>query len=94
MSAMILAADGGFTPPGPGVFDLPPYRRRRHQADDVLVLAAVFVGVFFVMSARRAAWCRTGCSTVGEMAYGFVRNAIARDVIGSRRLHQVRAATS
>ncbi len=83
MSAMILAADGGFTPPGPGVFDLPPYVAGVTKPMTLLVLAAVIVGVFFVMSARRAAMVPDRMQYGGEMAYGFVRNSIARDVIGS-----------
>lgn len=83
MSAMILAADGGFTPPGPSVFNLPPYFAGITKPMTLLVLAAVVVAVYFVLAARRAAVVPGRLQYSGEMAYGFVRNSIARDVIGS-----------
>ena len=77
----------GFTPPGPGEFDLPPI-----FGDSLLltkpalqlVLAAVMVFGFFYVASRRRAMVPGRLQYAGEQAYGFVRNGIARDVIGSQ----------
>jgi F-type H+-transporting ATPase subunit a len=84
---LVAAEEEGFTPPGPGIFELPPV-----FGDSILftkpalllVLSAVLVFGFFYMSARRAAMVPSRTQYLGEQAYGFVRNSIARDVIGSQ----------
>ena len=76
----------GFTPPGPGDFNLPPI-----FGDSVLfskpalqlVLAALLVFGFFMLATRRMAMVPSKLQFAGEQAYGFVRNGIARDVIGT-----------
>lgn len=80
-----LAAEE-FTPPGPGDFELPPI-----VGDSILftkpalqlVLAAVLVFGFFVITSRRMAMVPSRAQFAGEQAYGFVRNSIARDIMGS-----------
>lgn len=77
----------GFTAPGPGDFNLPPI-----FGDNILlskpalqlVLAAALVFGFFLVTSRRMAMVPSKGQYVGEQAYGFVRNTMARDVIGSR----------
>ena len=76
-----------FTPPGPGDFDLPPifgdsllFTKPALQ----LLLAAVLVFGFFYLASRRRAMVPGRLQYAGEQAYGFVRNSIARDVIGSQ----------
>jgi len=82
-----VAAEG-FTPPGPGAFNLPPifgetanlFTKPQFQ----LVIAAGLVFSFFYVTSRKTALVPSKGQYMGEQAYGFVRNSIARDVIGSR----------
>jgi F-type H+-transporting ATPase subunit a len=88
---------GGFTPPGPGDFDLPPiggawgHFELFGQTWAVgitkpmlqIVLAAVLVFGFFYLAARHRAMVPGRLQFVGEEAYGFVRNSLGRDIIGS-----------
>ena len=87
MSDVILAADEGFAPPGPVDFRLPPV-----FGDSILftkpfflmVLSAVIVLGFFLLSSRRAAIMPSRLQFAGEQAYGWVRNSIAREILGSQ----------
>ena len=99
MSSMgnpVVAADGGFTPPGPGDFNLPPvgggdtfdFMGQSHYIGVTkpmlqLVLAAALVFVFFWMASRKRSMVPGKLQFVGEEAYGFVRNSMGRDIIGS-----------
>ena len=93
-----LAEEGGegFTPPGPGDFNLPPV-----GPDNTfeflgqtmylgvtkpllqLGLAAVLVFGFFYLASRKRAMVPGKLQYAGEEAYGFVRNSMGRDIIGS-----------
>jgi F-type H+-transporting ATPase subunit a len=76
----------GFTPPGPGDFNLPPIFGDSllfSKPALLLVLSAVLVFGFFFMTSRQMAMVPSKGQFVGEQAYGFVRNTIARDIIGS-----------
>jgi F-type H+-transporting ATPase subunit a len=86
----------GFTPPGPGDFNLPPIGPDKTfdwmgQTQYLgvtkpmlqLVLAAVLVFGFFYIAARRQAMVPGKLQFIGEEAYGFVRNSMGRDIIGS-----------
>ena len=86
----------GFTPPGPGDFNLPPigpdktfdWLGQTHYIGVTkpmlqLVLAAVLVFGFFYIAARRRAMVPGKLQFIGEEAYGFVRNSMGRDIIGS-----------
>jgi F-type H+-transporting ATPase subunit a len=84
VSLTILASGGGFTPPGPADFLLPPFVAGVTKPMAQLVLAAILVGGFFVLAARKQAMVPGRLQYSGEIAYGFVRNSIARDMIGSR----------
>lgn len=85
-TSRVLTAEG-FTPPGPSSFDLPPIFG--HEAglftkpQFLLVIAAIVVFGFFYLASRRTAMVPGKLQYAGEQAYGFVRNSIARDVIGS-----------
>lgn len=78
----------GFVAPGPNSFDLPAV----FPVGSVgvtkpmlqLVLAAVLVFGFFYIAAKQRSMVPGKLQFVGESAYGFVRNSIARDIIGSR----------
>ena len=99
MSAMgmtVAAAEDEFTPPGPGDFNLPPIGG--HDTFEFLgqtpylgvtkpmlqlVLASVIVFMFFYLASRKRAMVPGKLQFVGEQAYGFVRNSMGRDIIGS-----------
>lgn len=84
-SQVVLAE--GFTPPSPEDFNLPPI-----FGDSLLfakpavqyVVAAIVVFLFFLVTSRKTAMVPSKGQYIGEQAYGFVRNSIGRDVIGSR----------
>ncbi|MDN5744713.1 MAG: F0F1 ATP synthase subunit A [Nocardioidaceae bacterium] len=87
-SATVAAESGGFPAPGPGIFDLPPVFTV--AGIDVtkpmllLPLAAILVFSFFYLASRKRALVPGKLQFAGEGAYGFVRNGVARDIIGSR----------
>ncbi|HEY8458141.1 MAG TPA: F0F1 ATP synthase subunit A [Actinopolymorphaceae bacterium] len=85
MTTTILAAsEDGFHPPGPADFLLPPIVAGITKPMLLLVLAAVIVGGFFVLSARKQAIVPGRLQYAGEVAYGFIRNQLAREMIGSQ----------
>ncbi|MDQ3492422.1 MAG: F0F1 ATP synthase subunit A [Chloroflexota bacterium] len=98
MSSTLLAAEGnGFTPPGPSIFEPPPFFTvagfEVNKPIVVVLLASVIVAAFFYAASRRAA---TGNGMVpdklqylGESAYGFVRNGIGLETIGKEGLRFV-----
>lgn len=86
----------GFIPPGPGDFNLPPIgpdKTFEFLGETMylgvtkpmlqLVLAAALVFGFFYLASRRQAMVPGRMQFVGEQAYGFVRNSMGRDIIGS-----------
>ncbi len=96
-STIVTMSSGeGFTPPGPGDFNLPPV-----GPDETfgflgqtmylgvtkpmlqIVLAAVVVFGFFYIASRKRAMVPGKLQFAGEQAYGFVRNSMGRDIIGS-----------
>ena len=83
----LVSAEDGFVAPGPSSFDLPPVVSLGGL--DVtkpmlqLVLAAVLVFAFFYAAAKQRSMVPGKLQFIGESAYGFVRNSIARDIIGS-----------
>ncbi len=86
MTVSVFVAEG-FTPPGPGNFNLPPFFGDSllfTKPAFLLILAAALVFGFFAITSRKVALVPAKGQYVGEQAYGFVRNSIARDIIGSR----------
>ncbi|WP_336622420.1 F0F1 ATP synthase subunit A [Nocardioides oceani] len=95
VAAVVRSADG-FTPPGPADFDLPAIGGGS-TVDFLgqeavlgvtkpmlqLVLAAVLVFAFFKMASAKRAMVPGKLQFVGEEAYGFVRNSLGREIIGS-----------
>ncbi len=84
-----LEAEGSsdFHAPGPGSFELPAMF---HIGDfavtkpmGLLVLSAVLIVGFTYLSSRKAAMVPGRLQFAGEAVYGFVRNSLARDNIGS-----------
>lgn len=82
MGLLVLAAEGGFEAPSSRDFELPPIVGEVTKPMVLAVLAAVLVAAFFYVSARRAAIVPSKLQFAGEGVYGFVRNGVARDVIG------------
>lgn len=85
--ASTLAAASGPPSPGPADFNLPPFVTLGALSVDkpfvLIVLSAVIVvGLFYAM-AKPAAVVPGRFQFAGEAVYGFVRNSIARDNIGS-----------
>jgi F-type H+-transporting ATPase subunit a len=79
-----LSGDG-FVPPSTKDFDLPPiFESIEWLTKPVLLvfLSVILVSVFFVVSARKAAVVPSKLQFAGESIYAFVRNDLARDVIG------------
>ena len=74
-----------YEPPGVESFDLPPIFESVPWLDKYLLMAAVSVILilaFWLVMARKNAMVPSKSQFVGEMAYNFVRNSIARDMIG------------
>jgi len=96
-AAAVVRSDG-FTPPGPGDFDLPAVGGGGETFELFgqsfvlgltkpmlqLVLAAVVVFGFFYVASRGRAMVPGRLQFIGEGAYGFVRNSVSRDIIGAR----------
>ena len=94
-AAAVVRSDG-FTPPGPGDFELPPIGGDFGTFDMFgqtfvlgvtkpmlqIALAAVIVFGFFYLASRKRAMVPGKLQFVGEGAYGFVRNSLGRDIIG------------
>jgi F-type H+-transporting ATPase subunit a len=94
---LVPAAEEGYTPPGPGDFNLPPIGPDNTftflgqemylgvtKPMLMLVLSAVLIFVFFRAAAAKRAMVPGKLQYVGEMGYGFVRNQLGRDIIGSK----------
>ncbi len=75
-----------FEPPGVHSFDLPPlYPGAPEWLDKYLVMAVVsviLVAAFWMLMARNQKLVPSKSQFIGETAYFFVRNGIARDMIG------------
>jgi F-type H+-transporting ATPase subunit a len=86
-----------FVPPGPGDFNLPPvgaddtfemfgqsFYLGVTKPMLQIVLAAVLVFAFFYVATRERSMVPGRMQYVAETGYGFVRNSMGRDIIGSR----------
>jgi F-type H+-transporting ATPase subunit a len=77
----------GFTAPGPSIFDLPPVFSIGSVGVTkpmlLLLLSALLVFAFFYSAARKGSMVPGKLQFAGESAYGFVRNNLGRDIIGS-----------
>lgn len=72
-----------FHAPGAGIFDLGPVFGDVTKSMLLVSLSAVIIIGFMYASSRKAAIVPGRLQFAGEAAYGFVRNTIARDNIGS-----------
>jgi F-type H+-transporting ATPase subunit a len=88
-----------FEPPGPADFDYPAIPGTGSGTFEFLgqaqmagitkpmvqiVIAGILVFVFFYYASRKRAMVPGRLQYVGEEAYGFVRNSMGRDIIGSQ----------
>ncbi|WP_245565457.1 F0F1 ATP synthase subunit A [Nocardioides insulae] len=84
IAASVQAADdSGFHAPGPGSFELPPVFGDVTKPMILVVLSAIIVVGFTWAASRKAAVVPSRLQFAGEFFYGFVRNGIARESIGS-----------
>jgi F-type H+-transporting ATPase subunit a len=88
---------GGFTPPGPTDFDLPAIGGGDGTYEIFgqtfvagvtkpmlqLVLAALLIFALFYFASRKRAMVPGRLQFAGEAGYGFVRNSIGREILGS-----------
>ncbi len=83
----LLAEGEGFHAPGPGIFDLPPAFEIGSVGVTkpmlLLVLSALIIAALFYAAARQRSMVPGKLQYAGEGAYGFVRNNLGRDIIGS-----------
>jgi F-type H+-transporting ATPase subunit a len=75
----------GFEPPGVQSFDIPPFFESAPWFDKYLlqgILSVILILAFWMIMARKNALVPSKGQYIGETAYFFVRNSIARDMIG------------
>ncbi len=81
----LRSAGEGFEPPGAKDFVLPPIFDSIPWLTKPILLVAlsvILVSVFFILSSRKAAMVPSKLQFAGEGVYGFIRNGMAKDVIG------------
>ena len=83
---MTRFAEGeGFTPPSARDFNLPPiFGENPFTTKPIFLvfLSVILISVFFILASRKAAVVPSKLQFAGESVYGFVRNDLAKDVIG------------
>ncbi|MEZ2370800.1 F0F1 ATP synthase subunit A [Arthrobacter sp. RCC_34] len=91
MFALTLPAQdsGSFNPPGIDEMHLPailPWGAADGFSKQMLlvILSVVIIAAFFVAAARKGQLVPGKFQFAGESAYGFVRNGIAKDIIGGK----------
>ena len=80
-----LAAEDGFQPPSTADFELPPvFGDNPYTTKPVFLVffSVILISVFFILASRKALVVPSKLQFAGESIYGFVRNDLARDVIG------------
>lgn len=88
-ASTVLAAQegGGFQPPGPGSFELPPIFASVPWLTKPMLMAflsVILIAGFYLMTSRKMALVPGRWQFAGEMAYSLVRNNLARDMIGQQ----------
>jgi F-type H+-transporting ATPase subunit a len=82
MSDLVLAAGAGFEAPGNQDFVFPGIVGGFTKPMALVILSVILVAAFFLVTSRRRALVPAKSQFAGEMAYGFVRDSLARDTIG------------
>lgn len=92
MTGWVRAAESeGFSPPDAGYFDLPPlFDSVEWLTKPVLQigLSVVIISVFFLLTTRRISVVPGRLQFAAEGVYGFIRNTIARDILGSEEFRK------
>jgi F-type H+-transporting ATPase subunit a len=87
------SAEGeGFVPPSTKDFELPPiFGDNPYTTKPIflVLLSVVLISVFFIAASRKAAIVPSKLQFAGESVYAFVRNDLAKDVIGHEFLRFV-----
>lgn len=93
-SVAVVHAASGFTAPGPVDFlltdfnghgwDQSGYLPWYTKGSALLLLGAILAFLFLRLTARRTAVVPSKAQYLGEQAYGFIRNGVARDIIGEQ----------
>ncbi len=85
-SLVRFSAEGeGFVPPSSNDFNLPPvFGNNIYTTKPILMVffSVIVISVFFIAASRKAAIVPSKLQFAGESIYAFVRNDLARDVIG------------
>jgi F-type H+-transporting ATPase subunit a len=83
---LVRSAEGeGFLPPSTKDFELPPiFGDNVYTTKPILLvfLSVILISVFFILSARKAAIVPSKFQFAGESVYSFVRENLAKEVIG------------
>lgn len=83
MGTLVLA-QGGFTPPGTGDFNLPPIFLGITKPMLLVVLSVIIIAAFFLITSRNLKIVPSKLQFAAESLYDFGRNGIAREQIGSK----------
>ena len=76
---------GGFVPPSSADFELPPiFGDNAYTTKPIFLvfLSVILICTFFILASRKAAIVPSRLQFAGESVYSFVRNDLAKDVIG------------
>ena len=86
MRVLLRSAEGeGFVPPSSKDFELPPiFGDNVYTTKPILLvfLSVILISAFFILSARKAAVVPSKFQFAGESVYSFVRENLAKEVIG------------
>ena len=86
MRVLVRSAEGeGFVPPSSKDFQLPPiFGDNVFTTKPILLvfLSVILISTFFILSARKAAIVPSKFQFAGESVYSFVRENLAKEVIG------------
>jgi len=76
---------GGFVPPSTADFNLPPVLgNSQYTTKPILLvfLSVILISVFFIIASRKASVVPGKLQFAGESIYGFVRDGLAKEIIG------------
>lgn len=88
----LAAEDVGYVPPSAKDFVLPPiFESIPWFTKPVLLsfVSVIIISVFFIMASRKAETVPSKLQFAGEGVYGFIRNGLAKDVLGAEYMRFV-----
>jgi F-type H+-transporting ATPase subunit a len=88
----LTAEDVGYVPPSAKDFVLPPIFEAIPWFTKPILLAffsVLIISVFFILASRKAATVPSKLQFAGEGVYGFIRNGLAKDVLGAEYMRFV-----